>query len=261
VAFGFTGKEFDEETGLYYFGARYYDARTSVWVSADPILDKYLPTGDKEKDKKLPGMGGVFNSFNLGVYGYGHLNPVKFVDPNGKQATDDDPPGGKNVAKQDNTRVAKNYSRKDFEFDEKKRKQGEQLSRTSRIIQKNTQKPEIRRKQETVLTKEQQLDLKKSWDNMPKKVKEILSQKNEQSLQPARPLNEYEKKLSELLGKLNEDPDNKLIQLQLYDLTTPNEGFWKFMDPSNPLGFDFWVGLAGNACGVDVEKVRIPPNR
>jgi len=84
VAFGFTGKELDAETGLYYFGARYYDARTSVWVSPDPILDKYLPTGDKEKDKKLPGMGGVFNSFNLGLYSYGHLNPVKFVDPDGK---------------------------------------------------------------------------------------------------------------------------------------------------------------------------------
>ncbi|QMU60039.1 MAG: hypothetical protein GKR98_09005 [Boseongicola sp.] len=34
----FTGKELDEETGLYYFGARYYDPRTSVWQSPDPIL-------------------------------------------------------------------------------------------------------------------------------------------------------------------------------------------------------------------------------
>ena len=30
IAFQFTGKEFDEETGLYYYGARYYDPRTSV---------------------------------------------------------------------------------------------------------------------------------------------------------------------------------------------------------------------------------------
>jgi len=84
VAFGFTGKELDAETGLHYFGARYYDARTSVWVSPDPILGKYLPTGDKEKDKQLPGMGGVFNSFNLGLYSYGHLNPVKYTDPDGR---------------------------------------------------------------------------------------------------------------------------------------------------------------------------------
>src|SRR5206468_2544897 len=32
----FTGKELDEETGLYDFGAGYYDPRTSVWQSADP---------------------------------------------------------------------------------------------------------------------------------------------------------------------------------------------------------------------------------
>src|SRR5262249_41502743 len=32
----FTGKELDEETDLYYYGARYYDPRTSVWQSADP---------------------------------------------------------------------------------------------------------------------------------------------------------------------------------------------------------------------------------
>ena len=84
MAFGFTGKELDAETGLYYFGARYYDARTSVWVSPDPILEKYLPTGDKEKDKQLPGMGGVFNSFNLGLYSYVHLNPTRYTDPDGR---------------------------------------------------------------------------------------------------------------------------------------------------------------------------------
>jgi len=66
----------DEDTGLYYFGARYYDARTSVWASVDPILDSYL--GGKA------GMGGMFNSFNLGLYGYGDLNPIKFLDPDGR---------------------------------------------------------------------------------------------------------------------------------------------------------------------------------
>jgi len=95
VAFGFTGKELDAETGLYYFGARYYDARTSVWVSPDPILGAYLPTG--KKDEQLPGMGGVFNSFNLGLYSYGHLNPVKFVDPDGNQTDNDDPPQQKTL--------------------------------------------------------------------------------------------------------------------------------------------------------------------
>ncbi|OQW90625.1 MAG: hypothetical protein BWK79_19300 [Beggiatoa sp. IS2] len=65
-----------EETGLHYFGARYFDARTSVWPSVDPILGRYL--GGKA------GMGGVFNSRNLGLYSYSHLNPVRYVDPDGR---------------------------------------------------------------------------------------------------------------------------------------------------------------------------------
>ena len=33
----FNAKEFDEETGLYYYGARYYDPRLSLWISVDPL--------------------------------------------------------------------------------------------------------------------------------------------------------------------------------------------------------------------------------
>lgn len=79
----FTSKELDEDTGLYYFGARYYDARTSVWASPDPILGSYLPTGDPQKDKSLPAMG-VFSSPNLALYTYVANSPVKFVDPDGQ---------------------------------------------------------------------------------------------------------------------------------------------------------------------------------
>jgi RHS repeat-associated protein len=84
LPYKFTGKELDPETGLYYFGARYYDPQVSVWVSVDPILGEYLPTGDKEKDKFLRGDGGVFNAVNLNLYAYVHLNPEKFIDPDGK---------------------------------------------------------------------------------------------------------------------------------------------------------------------------------
>ncbi|HAQ65837.1 MAG TPA: hypothetical protein DCR43_08310, partial [Bacteroidales bacterium] len=37
----FNGKELDAESGLYYYGARYYDPRSSVWLSVDPLAEKY----------------------------------------------------------------------------------------------------------------------------------------------------------------------------------------------------------------------------
>ena len=83
IAFRFTAKELDSETGLYYFGARYYDPRTSVWQSADPILGKYLPTDTSADPSKLAGMGGSYNSSNLNLFAYGAQNPIKYVDPDG----------------------------------------------------------------------------------------------------------------------------------------------------------------------------------
>jgi RHS repeat-associated protein len=40
IPYLFDGKELDGETGLYYFGARYYDPRTSIWESPDPQADR-----------------------------------------------------------------------------------------------------------------------------------------------------------------------------------------------------------------------------
>ena len=37
----FNAKEKDEETGLYYYGARYYTPDLSIWLSVDPLSDKY----------------------------------------------------------------------------------------------------------------------------------------------------------------------------------------------------------------------------
>ncbi len=59
----FNGKELDDETGLYYYGARYYDARTSVWLAVDPLAEKYA---------------------GLSPYVYCANNPILFIDPDGK---------------------------------------------------------------------------------------------------------------------------------------------------------------------------------
>lgn len=59
----FNGKELDEETGLYYYGARYYDPKTSLWLSTDPLELKYP---------------------NISTYTYCANNPIIAIDPNGK---------------------------------------------------------------------------------------------------------------------------------------------------------------------------------
>ncbi|MFV0291230.1 MAG: RHS repeat-associated core domain-containing protein [Mangrovibacterium sp.] len=84
--FLFNGKEFDSETGLYYYGARYYNPRVSIWHGVDPLAT-YNPVIETEHYIDGQHNGGVFNSFNLNVYGYCYQNPVKLVDPNGKQAS------------------------------------------------------------------------------------------------------------------------------------------------------------------------------
>ncbi|WP_303840137.1 polymorphic toxin type 50 domain-containing protein [Apibacter mensalis] len=80
----FNGKELDEETGLYYYGARYYNPRESIWLSADP-LSGYNPNNETEHYIDGQHNGGVYNSFNLNTYGYCYQSPVILIDPNGKQ--------------------------------------------------------------------------------------------------------------------------------------------------------------------------------
>ena len=77
----FTGKELDPETGLYYYGYRYRDARVITWLSADPALSKFLPSGNNNEN--LPA-GGVFRPSNLGIYIYSSNNPIVYVDPDGQ---------------------------------------------------------------------------------------------------------------------------------------------------------------------------------
>ena len=64
ASYTFSAKEKDSETNLSYFGARYYTSDLSVWLSVDPMSDKYP---------------------SLSPYVYCANNPIKLVDPNGEE--------------------------------------------------------------------------------------------------------------------------------------------------------------------------------
>ncbi|EHQ41274.1 RHS repeat-associated core domain-containing protein [Myroides odoratus] len=61
----FNGKELDEQTGYYYYGARYYDPTMSVWLSPDPLAE---------------------NAPNWTPYNYAWNNPIRNIDPDGRWA-------------------------------------------------------------------------------------------------------------------------------------------------------------------------------
>ena len=75
----FTSKELDFDTGLYYYGARYYDPKTSVWQSPDPALHEYV------QGEHTSGGHSIYSSGNLGLYSYAWNNPVVIKDPDGKK--------------------------------------------------------------------------------------------------------------------------------------------------------------------------------
>ena len=58
----FNAKELDEETGMYYYGARYYEPKLFLWLSTDRFAEKYP---------------------NISPYAYCANNPVIYKDPNG----------------------------------------------------------------------------------------------------------------------------------------------------------------------------------
>ncbi|MEE0912509.1 MAG: RHS repeat-associated core domain-containing protein, partial [Paludibacteraceae bacterium] len=58
----FNSKELDEETGLYYYGARYLNPTNGMWLSVDPLWERHI---DKNP------------------YAYCLNNPIRFSDPTG----------------------------------------------------------------------------------------------------------------------------------------------------------------------------------
>jgi RHS repeat-associated protein len=68
----FTGKERDAETGLDYFGARYFSGAQGRFTSPDPLMASAK----------------ISNPQTWNMYGYSLNNPLRYTDPNGESVTD-----------------------------------------------------------------------------------------------------------------------------------------------------------------------------
>ena len=64
LPYKFNGKQFDEETGLYYYGARYMNPMASIWYGVDAFAEKYVESS-----------GYVFSIDN----------PIKLIDSDGNK--------------------------------------------------------------------------------------------------------------------------------------------------------------------------------
>ena len=60
----FNGKELDTETGLYYYGARYYNPATALWLGVDPL---------------------AYTNPHASPYIYCLSNPINLIDPDGRK--------------------------------------------------------------------------------------------------------------------------------------------------------------------------------
>ncbi|MBZ0090107.1 MAG: hypothetical protein K8H90_06995, partial [Thermoanaerobaculia bacterium] len=66
----FTGKYLDDDTGLYYYGARYYDPALGRFISPDPLY-----VADPERC--------TTNPIACNLFAYANNNPLAFIDPTG----------------------------------------------------------------------------------------------------------------------------------------------------------------------------------
>ena len=86
LPYKFNGKQFDEETGLYYYGARYLNPMASIWYGVDPLAEKYM---------------------NLSAFIYCHGNPIRFIDFDGRWFWEKD--GNLHAEKNDNTKTMADF--------------------------------------------------------------------------------------------------------------------------------------------------------
>lgn len=168
----YTGKERDEETGLYYHGARYYAPWLGMWVSCDP--------------------SGMVDGLNLYVYVRG--NPINLYDSSGLEPEDPKEGDGKPKGGHDNNKSEPNRNdheeadtRRQNEQDKSRENRGEPKQRGKDLQdrvkkQESKRKEEYRKKAEEVKKKKEGEATKDEpeWERKKREAKEARDEKREE---------------------------------------------------------------------------------
>ena len=89
----FNSKEKDQETGLHYYGARYYQSKLSVWLSVDPLAHKTLEP-----------------------FIFTRNNPIMFIDPDGRDVWEIDEAGNAVFVRESNGLTINGQSMNSFDW-------------------------------------------------------------------------------------------------------------------------------------------------
>ena len=80
----FTGQKKDNESDLYYYGARYYNAGIGQFNSIDPVSNKLAISYQLMAENQLELLDILINPQALNNYSYANNNPIIYTDPDGE---------------------------------------------------------------------------------------------------------------------------------------------------------------------------------
>ncbi|QBS08408.1 SpvB/TcaC N-terminal domain-containing protein [Legionella israelensis] len=221
----YSGKERDDETGLYYYGQRYYIPWLGRWASCDPA--------------------GTKDSLNL--YLFLKANPIRFTDPNGTDTAD-------NIKADINAEMTKNLNlelelaeleakieKQQSIIEEKMKKGGDKAAK--KAVKAQIKEMEMQKKRISLMDELKQSDkkIKELHTQANNKLNKRLFRKATTIEKNARVLNEISDKIQDFyyvkgemaMAKAGELVDNSNLLKSLREFKTDNRLIAKFSQRIN----------------------------